>query len=356
VQAAKPTGVLQINAGGTLELTGAVVNSATTTFADNLTPADTYTVNNSVMDVNFADAAGILKLDDIAGFAGTISAWQAGDSFVVTGETLSGLNVSNGNTLQFSDGGPSAGAGGVDQIIFASAVSAAGFSIVNNDTVQVACFAEGTLIGTENGPVAVEALAVGDHVITNDGMCQPIVWIGSRAVNCKRHPRPATVWPVRVRAGAFGPGRPVRDLFLSPDHAVFVNGVLVPAKLLINGTSIAQLKRAAISYYHVELRRHEVILAEGLTVESYLDLGDRSNFHRSGDTIRLFADFASRLAPETAQVWQTRGAARLVMTGEALDAARRGVMEYPPRGCRRAVISQAGWLSDAGEFLHVRRP
>ena len=63
------------------------------------------------------------------------------------------------------------------------------------------------------------------------------VWIGSRTIDCNRHPKPATVWPVRVSAGAFGAGRPVRDLYLSPDHAVFVNEVLVPVKLLIEGTS-----------------------------------------------------------------------------------------------------------------------
>ena len=60
---------------------------------------------------------------------------------------------------------------------------------------------------------------------------------------------PETVWPVRVRAGAFGENTPARDLWLSPDHAVFVNDVLVPVKLLINGTSIAQVKRKRVRYF-----------------------------------------------------------------------------------------------------------
>ena len=72
---------------------------------------------------------------------------------------------------------------------------------------------------------------------------EPIVWIGQRAVNCARHPKPETVWPVRVQAGAFGENVPVRDLYLSPDHAVFVNDVLVPVKLLINGTTMRQVER-----------------------------------------------------------------------------------------------------------------
>jgi len=70
-----------------------------------------------------------------------------------------------------------------------------------------------------------------------------------------------------------------------------------------------------------------VILAEGLPVESYLDVGDRADFHQNGETIRLFANFAARLSPETALLWETRGAARLVMAGPELAAARGSVIE-----------------------------
>ena len=141
-------------------------------------------------------------------------------------------------------------------------------------------------------------------------------------MDCKRHPKPETVWPVRVAAGAFGPGRPVRDLFLSPDHAVFVNEVLVPVKLLVNGASIVQVRRPMVTYYHVELPEHAVILAEGLPVESYLDVGDRANF-ADQDTVRLFPDFDARLAPDAARVWETKGAVPLVVAGDALEAVRR---------------------------------
>jgi len=47
-------------------------------------------------------------------------------------------------------------------------------------------------------------------------------------VDCALHPQPKKVWPVRVSAEALGPGRPHVDLFLSPDHAVYVNEVLIP--------------------------------------------------------------------------------------------------------------------------------
>jgi collagen type I/II/III/V/XI/XXIV/XXVII alpha len=363
-QANGGVGVLQINAGGTLELTGPVLNAASTTFTDDLTPQSTYTVTNSVVDVNFADATGVLKLDAIAGFEGTIATVQKGDSFVITGGTLNNLGVSNNNTLTVSDSGN----GGTDQLIFASSVSAGGFSIVNSNTIQVACFAEGTRIEAENGPVAVEALAcapsglirslprhglgsafglhqhdahndgtpsprhddggdstraprTGSRVVTVDGRVEPIVSILKRTVNCARHPKPETVWPVRISAGALGEV-PSRDLYLSPDHAVFMNGVLVPVKLLINGTTIAQVKRSEVTYYHVELERHEVILAEGLAVESYLDVGDRANFDGTAGTIRLFPDFAARLASDVAAAWETAGCAKLVLRGGQLEAIR----------------------------------
>jgi autotransporter passenger strand-loop-strand repeat protein len=143
---------------------------------------------------------------------------------------------------------------------------------------DVRCFAAGTLIETDRGPVAVEGLTLGDRVMTIDGEAEPIVWIGMRRVDCGRHAEPARVWPVRIAAHAFGPGRPARDLFLSPDHAIFAEGVLIPVKHLINGRGIAQRAVDAVTYFHVELPGHGVLLAEGLPVESYLDTGDRAAF------------------------------------------------------------------------------
>jgi collagen type I/II/III/V/XI/XXIV/XXVII alpha len=191
--------------------------------------------------------------------------------------------------------------------------------ISGTDIVAVACFAAGTLLAAEDGPVAVEVLRVGDRLITADGACEPVVWVGRREVNCARHPKPETVWPVRVRAGAFGEHVPVRDLYLSPDHAVFVNGVLVPVRLLINGSGIAQVKRAAIAYFHVELSRREVILAEGLPVESYLATGERADFGAIG-FIGPHSAVAAR--PNPAAIWETKGVAPLMLAGAGLAAAR----------------------------------
>jgi hypothetical protein len=141
----------------------------------------------------------------------------------------------------------------------------------------------------------------------------------------RRHPRPQDVLPVRVRAGAFGPGRPHRDLVLSPDHAVhgaaLAGGpdVLVPVRYLLNGLTIAQEKAASVTWFHVELDRHAVLLAEGLPVESYLDTGNRAAFANGGGATMLHPDFARR-------IWQARGAAPLVVAGEVLQGLRRRLL------------------------------
>jgi hypothetical protein len=304
---------MEIDAGSTMELAGPVLTgSPLVDINNNGTPVAT----QSAQDVVFTASTGVLKLDDIAAFSGTIETYSAGDAIVITAGTLSGLGVSGGNVLTVSDSGN----GGVDQIAFAAPISAGQFSIAGGNTIDVVqCFAAGTLIETTRGPVTVERLSKGDRVVTaEDGRHEPIQWIGRRAVTCTAHPRPEQVWPVRVRQGTFGPQQPKRDLYLSPDHAVFVNDVLVPVKYLINQTSIAQIHRDAIVYYHIELPQHELVLAEGLAVESYLDVGDRSNFENGGGAVALFPNF-------TSLKWETEGCAPLVICGSELEAARRVV-------------------------------
>jgi hypothetical protein len=112
---------------------------------------------------------------------------------------------------------------------------------------------------------------------------RPIVWIGHRRVDCRRHPAPEKVWPVRIVANALAPGRPHAFLLLSPDHAVLVGDVLIPIRHLINGATIAQVPVDQVTYYHLELPSHEVLLAEGLACESYLDTGNRRAFGNAAE-------------------------------------------------------------------------
>jgi Hint domain len=71
--------------------------------------------------------------------------------------------------------------------------------------------------------------------------------------DCARHPKPAAVWPICIRAGAFADAKPIRDLWVSPGHAILHEGVLIQAEKLVNGATIVQLPRDQVEYWHVEL-------------------------------------------------------------------------------------------------------
>lgn len=142
------------------------------------------------------------------------------------------------------------------------------------------CFCQGTLILTARGPVAVEALCVGDQVMTRDNGLQPLRWIGSKALDGDQLRLFAGLRPVRIRAGALGLDMPTRDLHVSQQHRVLVSSriaerifgqpeVLVAAKHLIGLPGIEiDARFAAVTYYHLLFDRHEVIFSEGAQTES----------------------------------------------------------------------------------------
>jgi len=153
----------------------------------------------------------------------------------------------------------------------------------NTDTVVFACFLRGTRIATPYGEVAVEDLRAGDIVLTLNKGRVPIRWIGRRVLDPLTLDRPRDAWPIRIRKGALTENVPHRDLLVSPDHCMLVQDVLVPAKLLVNGTTIVQEeRREPFEYFHIELDAHDVLIAEGMLSESYLDLGNRHMFLGNG--------------------------------------------------------------------------
>lgn len=190
-----------------------------------------------------------------------------------------------------------------------------------DNVIRVRCFHSGTRIATATGEALIEDLRCGDRIRTIDGQEEPILWIGQRTVDCTRHPRPEQVWPVRIAADAFGAGLPARDLFLSPDHAVFAEGVLVPVKHLINGVSIAQLPVDTVSYFHIELDRHAVLLAEALPAETYLDTGDRNAFG-NGDGPTLLHPAWGGEARDVTLVMDALGYAPLHVEGPVVSRLR----------------------------------
>jgi hypothetical protein len=154
------------------------------------------------------------------------------------------------------------------------------------------CFLRGTHILTSHGLKRVESLSIGDHVITATGEAMPIRWIGRQIFRRGYSSRcPDSVHPVRVARSAVADNVPQAHLYLSPLHALFIDGVLIQVASLINGTSITPAVPEGmtdIEYFHIELPRHEVILAEGAPVETYLNTNGREHFTNFVEYERLY--------------------------------------------------------------------
>ena len=268
---------------------------------------------NSSQAVIFDDGTGVLTIGTLGGFGATIGNFDNGDEIIVPGVTVASASF-NASTRVLTLFGPSPSDAEIGTLQFGPMVTDGSDISVNGVTP---CLVAGTRIATERGEVAVEDLRTGDRVFVVTGGSEPVIWIGRRSIDCTRHPAPRKVWPVCIAVHAFGVGRPARDLWLSPDHAVFVHDVLIPVKYLLHGSAIAQVPRRLVTYYHVELPRHAILAAEEMPVKSYLDTGDRSQFANSS-AIALHPDFSSRQ-------WEAVGCAPLVVAGPTIEAVRRQV-------------------------------
>lgn len=216
--------------------------------------------------------------------------------------------------------------------------------ITSSGTINPPCFVAGARIATPGGEVAVERLAAGDAVLTAGGSIRKVIWTGRRRLDLRWHPHPEQVRPIRIAAGALAEGVPARDLLVSPDHALFLDGVLVQAKDLIDDVLIVQETAGShVAYHHIELDGHDILLAEGAPAESFLDTGHRGLFANAEAPLILHPDLMQ-------QARETRGCAPLATGGSALAvvrtrlAARKAEIGY-------AVVEASPWLRVGGMVL-----
>ena len=280
---ANDTGTLQVAAGASLELASALGSGNTVA----LVQGATLTIDHAA---TFGTGQGTAAYagDRIAGFGAGSFIDLADVAFASA--ALGTYNPAT-NVVQVSDGthvADLAFAFGTPGLAGALSLHADG----NGGTLveSVACYCGGTLIAVPGGETPVEQLRIGDSVLTADGRAVPVRWIGRRSYAGRFLAGRAHLLPIRIAAGALGAGLPRRNLFVSPSHAMVLDGMLVPAAALVDGQSIAQERdRARVDYFHLELDRHEAILAEGAASESFLDDDSRMLFQNAHE----FAPHAS---------------------------------------------------------------
>ncbi len=274
--------------------------------------------------ITFAGAAGTLQIDDTTMPDSTISGFEPGDTFDLAGvafDPSGSADLLSGNVLRVSEGGqhydlkldPSQDFSGK---FFHLGSASGGGTLVTEDDVP--CYCAGTRIAIAHGEVRVEELAIGDEVLTRSGALRPIKWIGRRSYS-GHFAHGAHVLPICFKAGCLGPEQPRRDLWVSPNHAMFLEGVLIEARDLINGASIIQAERVErVDYFHLELDTHDIIIAEGAWSESFVDDDSRAIFQNAHAYAALYPD--GRASP--AQYCAPR-----VAFGPELETARKRLAE-----------------------------
>ena len=242
--------------------------------------------SGSTQTVTFGPGAFNATFQFLTNFGGTISGFGAGQ--IISYSTINTItNVVIGNDIvEFFD------VAGEHDIHFVGNYNSSNLSVSGGTiTTTAACYCPNTLILTDRGEAPVEALAIKDTVVTASGQHRPIRWIGRRSYAGRFLATNPDVQPIRFRAGSLGNGVPRRDLLVSPEHAMFLGGALIPAKALVNGSTITQERGLdRVDYIHVELDSHDVIVAEGAPSESFLEDGNRGQFHNAAEHAARYPD------------------------------------------------------------------
>ena len=284
---------ITVQSGGALNLSGNVTATNTVLSGGTLaiqspkaTLSGTLTLvagtdNTILVTAGQSASAGTFQ-DEAAPIAGFTTGDVIDDQALAFGGTLALTSAASGNNelVSITSGGTV-----VETFDFAAGTNIAAMTLAadaSGNAEILPCFCPGTLILTDEGEKAVEDLRVGDGVVTTAGAVEPIRWIGrrsyaGRALAGRRH-----LLPIRIKAGALSDATPRRDLLLSPLHAMLIDGLLVPAHMLVNGASIVQEPAVpSVDYIHIELDRHDTIWAEGAATETFVDDDGRFAFATS---------------------------------------------------------------------------
>ncbi|MGX9935271.1 Hint domain-containing protein [Advenella kashmirensis] len=292
------TSTVNLGDDANVKLTGLAGVNVGSTFNYNLSEGSTLEMTSNFLSLGLGnsinvdlgqDATSTFIYDstginvELSGFP-NLTGVTAGDQIQVVGAT-SGEYV-NGDLIFKNDLGITVGRFNADGLDATKVTFDGG-------TMTYACFLKGTHIATPEGEKTVESLVAGDKVITASGGVATVKWLGHRTLYKNRIPAKDAVraFPILIKKDAIANNVPHADLIVSPGHHLEFNGALVPAMMLVNGqTIVQQFERRSFEYFHVELEQFDIILAEGVPAESYVDMGNRAMF-QNADEVAMNPDF-----------------------------------------------------------------
>lgn len=256
---------------------------------------------------------------------------------VASGGYIEGPSISN-TTLTVSSGATlvqplNVGSGGIANIAGASE----------------ACFLAGSMIRTPTGEIAVEDLSIGDEILTFDSrtgatIARPVTWIGGGEIHASRVlAADLSGFPIRVLKDALGDNVPHKDMLVTAEHCLYLDGAFVPVRMLVNGRSVFyDMSETRYRYYHVETAEHSVIWADGVLTESYLDTGNSLRMDRDDTVVRL---------PKKGITWQSHAAAPLMVDRSVIEPLSRRIEARAAQMGVAAKTSQPELTTDAD--LHL---
>ena len=322
--------------GGTLVTSGLLEGGSSDGNSSMLVDAVQFGSGHAQMDVE----SGATFYGDIGGFNTNSAVYIAGLNTTQVYDDFHGTYRSS-HTLTL---------GAHDVLQFDGAFAGESFLLTTDGSgtlLTVTCYRRGTQILTERGEVAIESLHIGEQVRTLSGASRPIRWIGRRSYSGDLVWGNRDVLPILIRQGALEENVPTRDLWVSPEHAMYIDGMLIPAALLVNGVSIVQEEWVdEVSYFHLEFDSHEVIVAEGALSESFVDDESRQLFDNASE----YHELHPQSPPQPARFCAPR-----VEDGYELEAVRQQLAARAETG--RSVIgveSLANWNRIAPATTELR--
>jgi hypothetical protein len=329
------------DASSLLRLDGTVAAGNTFTF---LGPAGEFLFNNPAtvtenvvgMNVGTSDTAPT----NLVGLEGSLTVSGNNEH---TGTVDTTVTLSNGSVLSLS--GITGDASG-NWFVIADTTTNPG----TTDFFLAVCYTPGTRIATPAGEVAVENLQIGDLVVTASGAAKPIKWVGRQSYSAAAVAETPQLRPVLIRKDALGAELPRRDLMVPPMHALYLDDEFVPASALVNGVSILRhASEGPVEYINIELDDHDVLLAEGVPAESFVDDNSRTMFDNVSEYYDLYG-FAERqrtfCAPRLEEGYRLEAIRRrfAARAGIAPSAAAPGEMAGHVERLRDGQLE--GWVMD----------